>query len=233
MTYKKHRFTIITVVYNDAILLEKTIKSVLSQKFQDYQYIVIDGNSTDNTKHVLKKFKDQIDIILSEPDKGIYHAMNKALKLSEGRGNIFLNAGDIFSGQILSNDLVIPSLIDVYFKNIVSKKFKKKNYTFYKMGMPYCHQGIIFENKNIMYDTNYKISSDYDFYLRHRYKNKLKFSTTEGYIKYDNEGISANQYKIRDKEAAEIIKKNFGIFWKLIFYIKVKIKNFFRKIFYQ
>ncbi len=232
MIIKKYQFTIVTVVYNDAISLKKTIKSVLSQKFRNFQYIIIDGNSNDNTKTILKTYRNKIDIIKSEPDKGIYYAMNKALKLSQGKGIIFLNAGDIFMGQILSNKLVIPSLIDVYYKTNNIKKLKKKNYTFYKSGMPYCHQGIIFENKNIMYDTNYKISSDYDFYLRHKYKNKLKFSKVEGYIQYDNEGISKKQHKIRDKEAELIIKKNFGNFWALIFKIKVKLKLFLKRIFF-
>ena len=230
MNSKKFQFTVITVVYNDAISLEKTIESVLAQKFTNFQYIVIDGNSTDNTKQILTKFKKDIDIIISEPDEGIYYAMNKALKLSEGKGNIFLNAGDIFSGQILSKKLAIPSLIDVRYKNKCDGKFKKKKYTFYKIGMPYCHQGIVFENKKIMYNTIYEISSDYDFYIKHRYRNMLKFSKTNGHIQYDNEGISSKQYKTRDKEATIIIKKNFGNFWKFIFLIKIEIKNLLRKI---
>ena len=225
----KYRFSIITVVYNDPLGLEKTIKSVLSQRFLNFQYIIIDGNSKDQTKKILKKYEKKIDRILSEPDKGIYYAMNKGLKLSEGKGIIFLNAGDIFVGQILSNRLSIPSLINVYYKK-KNCNLKKKNYSFYKFGMPYCHQGIVFENKNIFYNTEIKISSDYDFYLRYKYKNSLKFSRVDGYINYGNDGISAKQHKIRDKEASNIIKKNFGNFWCLTFSIKTLIKSFLKRI---
>ena len=79
--------------------------------------------------------------------------------------------------------------------------------------MPYCHQGIIFENKKLYYNCNYKIASDYDFYLRHNYKNKIKFSKVDGYILYDNKGLSNLNYKLRDAEIRKIIKKkNFWFF---------------------
>ena len=124
--------SIITINLNNSIGLNRTLESINGLKFREFELIVIDGNSSDGSQDICGKYNFLINHFVSENDRGIYHAMNKALKLSEGQGNIFLNAGDIFSGQILSNNLVIPSLIDVYFKNIISKKFKKKNYTFYK-----------------------------------------------------------------------------------------------------
>ena len=98
-----------------------------------------------------------------------------------------------------------------------------------------CHiviRELFFENKNIKYNTDYKISSDYDFYLRHNYKNSLKISKVDGYIEYDNDGISSKEHKIRDKEASNIIKKNFGSLWFLIFNIKIFIKSVLRKVFF-
>ena len=92
------------------------------------------------------------------------------------------------------------------------------------MGIPYCHQGIVFENKKIFFNTDLKISSDY--YLKHNYNNQLKFSKTDGYIFYDNNGLSNTNHKLRDKEINKIIKKNFGIFWSNLFLII----SFFKRI---
>ena len=99
------KFTIVTVCYNAGKILEKTITSVLSQTYRNIEYIIIDGASSDNTKEVLEKYADKIDIIISEPDNGLYDAMNKAIDIATGDYINFMNAGDYFS-----DDYVLESV---------------------------------------------------------------------------------------------------------------------------
>ncbi|MCH5306813.1 MAG: glycosyltransferase [Prevotella sp.] len=98
------KVSIITICYNCQEDLEKTIISVISQTYSDKEYIIIDGGSTDGSTEVLKHYNDKIDILISEPDNGIYDALNKGVRLATGEWIICLNAGDIFTSEhILSN----------------------------------------------------------------------------------------------------------------------------------
>ena len=93
------RFSIITVSYNAKEDLEKSIKSVSNQTFKNYEYLVIDGNSTDGTKELLRKYDKEINYWVSEKDNGIYNAMNKGARVAKGDYLYFLNAGDTFSDK--------------------------------------------------------------------------------------------------------------------------------------
>lgn len=90
------KFSVITVCYNNRDGLEKTIKSVICQTNKDYEFIVIDGGSKDGTKELLEQYDDHIDFWCSEPDKGIYNAMNKGVTHAHGDYAIFMNSGDVF-----------------------------------------------------------------------------------------------------------------------------------------
>ncbi|MDE6273352.1 MAG: glycosyltransferase [Muribaculaceae bacterium] len=91
------KFTIVTVCYNAVDVIEPTLKSVINQTYPDVEYIVVDGASTDGTKELLQKYGDRIDLLISEPDKGIYDAMNKGIAAATGDFINFMNAGDEFS----------------------------------------------------------------------------------------------------------------------------------------
>ena len=98
------KISIITVVYNDVEHIEETIKSVISQDYQNIEYLVIDGNSTDGTLEICKKYSESISRIVSESDTGIYNAMNKGVKLASGEWLFFLNSGDVFYDEkVISN----------------------------------------------------------------------------------------------------------------------------------
>lgn len=97
-------FSIITINYNNASGLERTIRSVVAQTFRDYEYIVIDGGSTDGSRNVIEKYKDKIDYWVSEPDGGIYPAMNKGTRQAHGDYCIYMNSGDEFyDANVLEN----------------------------------------------------------------------------------------------------------------------------------
>lgn len=102
--------SIITINYNNAAGLEKTIKSVISQTCKRYEFIIIDGGSKDGSKDIIERHQDQITYWVSEPDNGIYNAMNKGVKVAKGEYCIFMNSGDIF-----------------YTNNVIGEFFEKAN----------------------------------------------------------------------------------------------------------
>ena len=90
------KVSIITVCFNSQETIEKTIKSVISQRYKNYEYIIIDGGSTDNTIKIINKYKKYIEVIISEEDMGIYDAINKGIKKSTGSVISILHSDDIF-----------------------------------------------------------------------------------------------------------------------------------------
>ena len=104
------KISVITVCYNAISGIEKTILSVLGQSYPNIEYIVIDGASTDGTVDVLRKYSEKIAFLISEPDDGIYYAMNKGIRVAKGEWICFLNAGDVFAGNdTLKNVLNVDS----------------------------------------------------------------------------------------------------------------------------
>ena len=110
------KISVITVCYNEAATIEKTLESIFNQTYQNIEFIVIDGGSTDGTLDIIEKYKDKIAYFVSEPDEGIYNAMNKGIKASSGEVLYFLNANDT-----LYSDDVLETVVSV---------FEKGNYDF-------------------------------------------------------------------------------------------------------
>jgi glycosyltransferase involved in cell wall biosynthesis len=105
-------FSIVTITFNAENYVEETIKSVISQTYKNFEYIVIDGNSKDSTIEIINKYRDQIDSFISEADNGIYDAMNKAIEISTGRFINFMNAGDIFYSKNVLKNVVNSEVMD-------------------------------------------------------------------------------------------------------------------------
>ena len=173
------KISVITVNFNDRSGLQKTMMSVISQTYADYEYIIIDGQSKDATLSIIEKYKSFVDVLISEPDKGLYDAMNKGLQLAKGQFVWFINSGD----QLYSENTVaqIEQLyqqdysIDVFYGqtqlidekgNIVGMRKKTApdnlNANSLKMGLMVCHQSILIR-KDIAdkYDLQLKVSADY------------------------------------------------------------------------
>lgn len=133
--------TVITVVYNGAKYLEDTIKSVINQTYPNVEYIIIDGGSTDGTIDIIKKYEDYIDYWVSEPDKGIYDAMNKGIEVAIGEYFVFLGSDDIMINTWFINAINYTMKFSMYKKN-------KENY--------YIYGNIVFlsNNKKILYKYN-------------------------------------------------------------------------------
>jgi putative colanic acid biosynthesis glycosyltransferase len=199
------KFSIITVTYNDLENLKKTLKSVLGQSFRDFEYVIVDGNSSDGTKEYLKTLNDKRIKWISEKDSGLYDAMNKGSNIASGDFAIFLNAGDeFFSEDVLSKVFQKIKKEKIYFgrAKIISNEgiswfypgFDVKNYkNWVKFSLPN-HQSIFFPKscyKNIKYDTRLKIGADDDYKLQAFKKFDYEF-LDEVIVTFKRDGVSAN-----------------------------------------
>ena len=174
----KDKITVVTVVYNAVSILEDTIKSVLNQTYSNIEYIIIDGNSTDGTVDIIKKYQSEITYWLSEPDKGIYDAMNKAIDKAAGKWINFMNAGDLFYSptalsEIFDNGQDYSSYEAIY----GDAEYRLKNISYIKQAydcdrdhfMPFSHQASFVRMdiaKRNKFNLDYKIAADTEFFLR-------------------------------------------------------------------
>ena len=178
--------TIITVVYNDETRIISTLQSINIQQFKDIEYIIIDGQSTDNTLQIIKDSDVKVDKLISEPDKGIYDAMNKGVQYATGEWILFLNAGDTFhSENTLKQTFAFENVNDydvIYGRHMWDyDTFKKESVErplklMYKT-MPFCHQATLTKREWLLkypFDLRYKLIADYDFF-RKIYYNGAKF----------------------------------------------------------
>lgn len=178
--------SLITVTYNAGKYLERTIQSVISQKYPRIEYIIIDGKSTDNTLEIIKKYEKHLSNWISEPDAGLYDAMNKGQKLATGEYLWFMNAGDrIFSEntlqEIFDNQ---PNDADVYFgeaefhnledeylglrSDVMPFRLPEKlHWKSLQRGMVVCHQAFLVKRKiSPEYDLNHSYCADVDWVIR-------------------------------------------------------------------
>jgi glycosyltransferase involved in cell wall biosynthesis len=215
--------SIITVVKNDPIALEKTLISLFKVNKDIFELIIVDGASTDTTTLVLEKYSKIISKLISEIDTGIYDAMNKGVKLASCNYLMFLNAGDtIYSIENFNLALknLKPSGINFFSVNIEHennnivknppKEIKKKNLFF---TMPVCHQSIIYSKDSFSkignFDIKYKIAADYEWILRYLFFGNNIFTHN---LILSNYAIPGFSKKNKDKllvEKYEIVNKYF------------------------
>ncbi len=187
-------FSIITVVKNDIKNISSTIKSIREQSFKNFEYIIIDGKSSDGTTQQIRKHKKYIDLIISEKDKGIYFAMNKGAKLAKGKILVFVNSGDILNKDALKKvykkflenkkfDFIFGTVMRHYKTDSILKSGFNVNKLKYNFDFATSHSTGFFLKRKIfikhgMFNTKYKISADYDLYIRLILKNKISGSST-------------------------------------------------------
>lgn len=235
------KISIITVTYNAADLLPTTIRSVFSQTYPNIEYIIIDGASKDCTLEVIKPYRDKIAIFVSEPDKGIYDAMNKGLSLATGDYVWFLNAGDsIYSSTVvldmfarqqgveasalLVNNNLKP-FYDVYYGEtmIVSPEGKevglrrlrapeKLTWCSFRWGMLVCHQSILIKKSLVdTYNMKYKCSADFNWVLEALKKSQSNFYSGGVLANFLQGGKSRQMMVLSWKERFEIMSRNYGL----------------------
>jgi glycosyltransferase involved in cell wall biosynthesis len=227
------KLSIITVNKNNARGLQKTIQSVMAQNFSGFEFIIIDGASTDGSVDIIKKYAGRISYWISEPDAGIYNAMNKGIKKARGDYCLFLNSGDMLITQTTLNDIQykIDGTADIYYSNTVFNDGETAPYpqdleisTLLKY--PPNHQNslirrILFQ-KHGFYNENFLIVSDWEFLLfeKLKYKSIFKHIGTNIAV-YDNTGISSD-INLRRKEQFIMYNNVFGEFSGIVkFYFNI------------
>ena len=173
----KNRVSIITVVYNGKDEIERTLESVKSQTFQDKEYIIIDGGSTDGTLDIVGKYKSHVDVLVSERDKGIYDAMNKGALLAHGEWIVYMNAGDAFASENVLQEIFSSghdySDVDVIYGDMLScytaapLVIKPKPLSMLKYRMIFCHQSSYIRAdlmRKYPFDLRYRYVADFDLF---------------------------------------------------------------------
>jgi len=234
------KLSIITVVYNSEKYIRATIESVLAQTYPAIEYIIIDGKSKDGTMDIVSEYDSRIDTIVSEPDKGLYDAMNKGLSYSTGDYVLFLNSGDLLSSsniisEVFNNadtdsDVIYgdTDITDEQGNVIHSRRHRppeRLTADSYKRGMLVCHQSFIARRTLCdPYDTQYRYAADFDWCLKILFKSK-KITNSNSVISLFMEGGQTRRTIVPGlKERYRIMCHHYGwlkaTFWNCILGIK-------------
>ncbi|KOY50651.1 glycosyltransferase family 2 protein [Polaribacter dokdonensis] len=239
------KISIITVCYNSEKTIENTIESVISQTYNNVEYIVIDGDSIDNTLNIIKKHQSRIEKWISEPDKGLYDAMNKGIALATGDIIGVLNSDDIFHSEIVleeiakfhhenSIDASIGNIVQINQNGKIVRKYSAKNWkpNKLKIGFMPAHPAIFFKRELFdrfgLYQLDYTIGADYELITRFFLKNKItwKFSyiTTTSMLIGGLSSSGLSSYRLISKEIKKALTRNNIPFN----YTKVKLRGFWK-----
>ena len=242
------KFSIITVTYNAANVLSSTLKSVAEQSLRDFEYLVIDGASSDDTLRLVDEAAIGGTVVWSEPDKGLYDAMNKAIDRAKGDYLIFLNAGDSFaSAETLASiaeksqdhpDVIYgqTQLVDAE-RNVVGMRHltapEHLDWKSFKDGMLVCHQAFIARRELCPhYDMSYRFSADYDWCIK-----VLRKSTRCAYvgdtpiISFLTDGLTTKNHKRSLKERYRIMCHYYGTMPTMLRHVKFALRHLSRKLF--
>lgn len=224
---EKISISVITVCYNAAKELRHTLQSVTGQTYPHIQYIVVDGASTDGSLELIKEYQTDIDLLISEPDSGIYDAMNKGIKVATGDYLCFMNAGDTFHSPTTLADLfaqIHRPLPDVIYgeTNIVDesrrflrpRRLKTPNqltYQSFLSGMVVCHQSFYPRRALVpYYNLTYRFSSDFDWCLNILAKATQTYNSQMVLTDYLAEGTTTRNHRASLKERFRIMTHHYG-----------------------
>lgn len=221
----KPKVTVVTVTYNAEKYLEQTIKSVIEQDYPNIEYIIIDGASTDGTIDIIKKYEKHINYWVSEPDNGIYDAMNKGIDASTGEWINFMNAGDSLNDfKIISNMIQsIDNDTNIFYggTNFINELgdvvFYEPAYPIetLKTKFPFTHQALFLKYNlvcNNLFNLNYRYASDVDQFFRIYYSNYIKIKVLDyPVVNYLNGGFWQQNKGKAHIEVLHIVSKYFSI----------------------
>lgn len=215
-------FSVITICYNEVDYIRSTCESISKQTYRDFEWIVIDGGSTDGTGSILEEYRDQITALISESDEGIYDAMNKGIALAAGEYIVFMNGGDCFSDEqvlttvaeapkkdILSGDL---RLNDTSGEILVYPETLPTNYLLKKM-LP--HQASFIRRSLFKrignYDTSYRIAGDYEWFARALMLGGATYAHIPQVLAiFSDEGISqSSEHRVLRKQENHRVRKTY------------------------
>ena len=222
------KFSVITVTYNAADVLEDTIQSVITQTYHHVEYIIIDGGSTDGTLDIVERYRDRIALVISERDNGLYDAMNKGIARATGDYLCFLNAGDSFheDDTLLQavhglTDTELPDiiygeteLVDQEGHFVRMRRLSapgRLTWKSFKQGMLVCHQAFWAKTSLApQYDLRYRYSADFDWCIRVMKQARTLHNTHLTLIDYLEEGMTTRHHRASLLERFRIMGKHYG-----------------------
>ena len=234
------KISIITVVYNSEKYIRRTIESIVGQDYPAIEYIIIDGKSKDTTMQIVNEYRDRIAVVVSEPDKGLYDAMNKGLRLATGSYVLYINSGDALSSPTLLSDIFnnVPADSDVIYGdtqitdedgNILHNRRHRPpeqlTWRDYKRGMLVCHQSFIAKRTLCdEYDTDYRYAADFDWCLNILLKSRVVTNYGKEISLFMDGGQTKRTIVPGLKERYRIMCKYYGkakaTFWNFILGVK-------------
>lgn len=240
------RISVVTICYNCVEEIERTIQSVVSQTYNNIEYIIIDGKSSDGTVDIINQYKDCIDYFKSEKDNGIYDAMNKGIIVATGDYIIFMNSGDAFVNKDILADVVraVDFSEDIIY-GAVNKCLSDCYYVYrpfpleeMKWHMILPHQGTFVKlsyHKKHLFDTTYRSSGDYHFFYNAYYKYKASFKEIDWIISdyQDETGMSKDNFKQAKLEDLRVwgVERNLLVLAKTYsWFVYRDFKNIIKKI---
>jgi glycosyltransferase involved in cell wall biosynthesis len=242
------KLSIITITYQAEKFVERTIQSVISQgNRSEIEYIIIDGASKDGTLDIVEKYRANIDIIISEPDRGIYDAMNKGIQQATGDYLIFMNAGDCFASNHTLDSLLEainnqPDVIvgDALFVDLQGKELGLRSevtphkipanlsWKSFQYGMVICHQSFIVKRSIApLYDLTYRLSSDIDWEIHCLKRSKKTIPLTIPICRYLTGGASVQNLKRSWQERFQVMERHFGFWHTVIAHLKIVTRGLF------
>jgi glycosyltransferase involved in cell wall biosynthesis len=250
------RFTVVTVTYNAERVVRRTLQSVLDQTYEDVEHLIIDGASTDGTLALAEAYKRESDasacghkvIVRSEPDEGIYDAMNKGLTQAGGNYVVFLNAGDCFpeadtlqriARRCRLNELPTGELPAVLYgdTNIVDdggrylhprrlRPPQQLTWRSFRHGMLVCHQAFYARTdlaKNLQYDTRYRFSADVDWCIRVMHEGERAglplYNINMVVANYTEEGATTRHHRESLRERFQVMCRHYGTLSTLLMHV--------------
>ena len=260
------RFTVVTITYNAEAVLQRTLDSVARQTYRNMEHLIVDGASKDGTLPMAEHYKEQSDasdnghqvIIQSEPDRGIYDAMNKGLTQASGDYVVFLNAGDFFPAANTLEEIVHQCRLNEYpaaerpgvlygNTDIVDGEGHylhprrlqpptKLTWKSFRHGMLVCHQAFYARTdiaKNTQYDTRYRFSADVDWCIRiMRESERMGLclcNTGMVVANYTEEGATTQNHQASLKERFDIMHRHYGLFSTLAMHVWFIIRAVIKK----
>lgn len=243
----KPTFSIVTVTWNAADVIAATLASVREQSCVDFEYLVVDGASTDDTLSMVRAAAIDNTRIVSEPDKGLYDAMNKAIGLAQGEYIIWLNAGDTFAApdSLARMAVAAQSHPDVIYgqtqlvnseRQVVGMRHlsapEHLTVDSFKQGMLVCHQAFV-ARREIMpqYDMQYRFSADYDWCIRVLQVSKHNFYLGDApVISFLNEGMTGRNHKASLKERYRVMCHYYGTLPTMARHLGFALRHLRRKL---
>ena len=238
------KLSVITIVYNNVRDIERTMLSVLNQTYQNLEYIIIDGRSTDGTVQIIEKYRDRLSHFTSEPDRGIYDAMNKGLARASGDYLLFMNSGDeIYAHDTVEKIFSLQPDADIYYgetemydqqwKSLGRRRHRapdKFHWRSFKYGMSVSHQAIYIRRTLAEpFDTRYQLSADIDWIIRAAKKASTIVNTKMYVAKYLVGGMSKEKHLQSLRERFNIFTTHYGLIPNIFnhFIIAIKLGYYF------